>query len=118
MITHPVTDMVACNNIVDLPSEILCMVLTYLDLRTLFNLRSTCHTFYELCSLAFLYTKLDLQPFWHLLNGEFIELLPSLTDNITALNLSWLKVCNLDVHIQILHNTTIKIETIKNMHTQ
>ena len=28
-----------------------------------------------------------------------------------------LKVCNFDVHIKILHNTTIKIETIKNMHT-
>ena len=25
--------------------------------------------------------------------------------------------CNFDVHIKILHNTTIKTETIKNMHT-
>ena len=28
-----------------------------------------------------------------------------------------LKVCNFDIHIKILHNPTIKIETIKNMHT-
>jgi hypothetical protein len=27
------------------------------------------------------------------------------------------KVCNFDVHLKLLHNTTIKIETIKNMHT-
>lgn len=87
-----IASMVSCNNIVDLPSEILCMILTYLDLGTIFKLRSTCHTFYELCSLGFLYNKVDLQPYWHLINEDFIGFMPSLTDNITMLNLSWIKI--------------------------
>lgn len=62
-------DMVSCSNIVDLPNEILCMVLTYLDLKTVFRLKSTCQTFYDLCSLGFLFNKLDLQPYWHLVRA-------------------------------------------------
>jgi F-box/leucine-rich repeat protein 4 len=59
-------DMVSCSNIIDLPNEILCIVLSYFDLRTIFRLRSTCKTFYQLCSHSYLFNKLDLQPYWHL----------------------------------------------------
>ena len=62
------SDMMTCANIVDLPKEILCMILTYLDLRTIFRLRSTCQTFQELCTFGFLFNKLDLQPYWHLVS--------------------------------------------------
>lgn len=85
-------DMQTCANIVDLPNEILCMILTYLDLKTLSRLRSTCQTFQELCSFEFLYSKLDLQPYWNLIDEEFIEYLTQRTDKIAMLNLSWTKM--------------------------
>ncbi len=61
-------DMVSCANITDLPNELLCIVLYYLDFKTIFRLRSTCKKFYELCSLSYLYNKLDLQPYWNMVN--------------------------------------------------
>ena len=55
------------NAITQLPSEILCMVLNYLDLKTIFRMRSTCKVFYELSNFYFthLNDRLDLQPYWH-----------------------------------------------------
>ena len=65
-------DMTSCSNLVDLPNEILCMILSYLDLKTVSRLRSTCQTFYELCSLDFTYNKLDLQPYWNLVSSYLL----------------------------------------------
>jgi hypothetical protein len=50
--------------ITSLPNEILNLILAYLDLKTMFILRSTCKTFYQLCSDKILFKKLDLQPYW------------------------------------------------------
>lgn len=61
-----------CSNLVDFPKEILCLILNYLDLKSIFRLRSTCKTFYDVCTYDYLYHKIDLQPYWNLV-GIFIE---------------------------------------------
>jgi len=55
-----------CSNIVNLPKEILCLILTYLDLKSIFRLRSTCKTFYGVCTYDYFdyYHHIDLQPYW------------------------------------------------------
>jgi hypothetical protein len=61
--------------ITSLPNEILHIILAYLDLKTIFVLRSTCKTFYELCSDKALFKKLDLQPYWStVFNFKFIRI--------------------------------------------
>ena len=55
---------VTCSNIVNLPKEILCLILTYLDLKSIFQLRSTCKTFYDACTYDYFYNQIDLQPYW------------------------------------------------------
>ena len=80
-------------NIVDLPDDVLHIILeNYLDLKSIFNLKSTCKRFYIVCSDNHLFRKLDLQPFWSLITEDFIEDLSCLTENIEMLNLSWTKL--------------------------
>lgn len=55
-----------CSNITELPYELLGTIISYLDLKTIFTLRSTCKLFYDLCSDEYLFKKLDLHPYWHL----------------------------------------------------
>lgn len=62
-----------CSNIVDLPKEILCLILSYLDLKAIFRLRSTCRTFYDACTFDYFYHKIDLQPYWHLVNNNLFN---------------------------------------------
>lgn len=83
---------IQCSNIVELPNEILHIILSYLDFRTLFNLRATCKHFYEICSDEYFFQRLDLQPYWYLVNDDLIKLLTSLTNDIKMLNFSWLKL--------------------------
>ncbi len=56
-----------CANITDLHDDVLNYIIeNYLDLRSIFRLRSACKRFYCLCSDSHLFRKLDLQPFWNL----------------------------------------------------
>jgi F-box/leucine-rich repeat protein 4 len=79
-------------NLANLPSDVLFAILSYLDLRSMFCLRSTCKKMYELFSEEQLFSKLDLQPYWNMVNDEFLNLLSQLTSNITMLSLSWSKL--------------------------
>lgn len=54
-----------CTHITELPYDILNMILLYLDLNCIFNLRSTCKFFYNVCSEQHLFKKLDLKPYWN-----------------------------------------------------
>jgi F-box/leucine-rich repeat protein 4 len=64
--TTPPNKMTSCSNITELPNEILNLILSYLDLKAIFSLRSTCKAFYDVCSDDHLFKKLDLQPYWNL----------------------------------------------------
>ena len=88
--------MTSCSNIVELPNEVLNMILSYLDLKTLFKLRSTCTTFYNVCSDEFLFKRIDLQPYWYLVDDNFIDVLAKLTRKTTHLNMSWTKLKTCD----------------------
>ena len=68
------TDMIPSNssgsnnnslNLINLPKEILLSIMSYLDLKTIFRLRSTCKTLYEICTFDFFYHIIDLQPYWY-----------------------------------------------------
>jgi hypothetical protein len=68
------TDMIPSNssgsnntslNLINLPKEILLTIMSYLDLKTIFRLRSTCKTLYEICTFDFFYHIIDLQPYWY-----------------------------------------------------
>jgi hypothetical protein len=84
--------------IINLPKEILFMILLRLDLVTIFKLRATCRTFYDYCNSEFknlkYFQKLNLQPYWHLVDDTFIETISPMTGRITMLNLSWIKLKN------------------------
>jgi hypothetical protein len=55
----------SASTILDLPYDILNIILLNLDLQSLFSLRSTCKFFYSLCSESSLFKKLDLHPYWN-----------------------------------------------------
>ena len=67
-LTSTTSDMGKCSNLCDLPHEILHMIITHLDLRSLFRLRSTCSLFYDMCSDSALFKRLVLKPYWHQVN--------------------------------------------------
>lgn len=56
----------SANNLADLPYDILIMILSQLDLKTIFSLRSTSKFFYNICSDEKFFRKLNLHPFWNL----------------------------------------------------
>lgn len=84
--------LVSCSNIVDLPNEILNMILSYCDLKTIFTLKSTCKLFYNICSDEHLYRHIDLQPYWHMANDGLVDQLAQSASKTTMINLSWTKL--------------------------
>ena len=84
--------LVSCSNIVDLPNEILNMILSYCDLKTIFTLKSTCKLFYNICSDEHLYRHIDLQPYWHMANDALVDQLAQSASTTTMINLSWTKL--------------------------
>jgi hypothetical protein len=60
------TKITSCSHLTELPNEILGIIFSYLDLKTIFRLRSTCKFFYELCSDECLFKMLNLKPYWYL----------------------------------------------------
>ena len=102
-----------CSNITELPNEILNIILTYLDLRTLFNLRATCKHFYDICSDEYFFQRLDLQPYWHFVNDDLIELLSSLTNDVKMINFSWLKLSSKLVLENFFVNSCQSLITLK-----
>jgi hypothetical protein len=85
-------------NVVELPDDVLNTIIeSYLDLRSTFNLRSTCKRFYFLCSDARLFRRVDLQPYWSLVNDEFIEVLGCIADELEMIDLSWTKLTDLTI---------------------
>ena len=107
------TKITSCSDLTELPNEIFGIIFSYLDLKTLFKLRSTCKFFYELCSDESLFKILNLKPYWNLvsfclylfinlkykfyyfkilkLDDQFLSLMIDLTIDIRALDLSWTK---------------------------
>ena len=102
-----------CSNLTELPNEILNIILSYLDLRALFNLRATCKHFYDICSDEYLYQKLDLQPYWHLVDDSFIHLLADLTNDVKMINLSWTKLASKEVLERFFINSCQSLITLK-----
>jgi hypothetical protein len=85
-------------NICELPDDVLNIIVeNYLDLRSIFNLRSTCHRFYFLCSDPHLFRRVDLQPYWNLVNDGFVEVLGCVSDEMEMLNLSWTKLTDSEI---------------------
>jgi hypothetical protein len=66
--TGQLTKITSCDDLTELPNEILGIIISYLDLKTIFRLRSTCKYFYELCSDECLFKTLNLKPYWHLVS--------------------------------------------------
>lgn len=104
------------NNLADLPYDILIMILSHLDLKAIFSLRSTSKFFYNICSDEQFFRKLNLHPFWNLVRNYYfliifilfltyfkyiiltkkvddnlLECFTHVTNDIKMLNLSWTK---------------------------
>ncbi|XP_037094539.1 F-box/LRR-repeat protein 4-like, partial [Pollicipes pollicipes] len=69
--------------------EILCRLLTYLDLVSLSRLSLACTHLRRLCADPVLYSQLDLQPYWHLVDASVVPFLVSRGSYLTKLDLSW-----------------------------
>lgn len=52
----------------DLPIDVLAIIILNLDLKSFFNLRSSCKALHQLCSDQRFFRHLDLQPFWNMVN--------------------------------------------------
>ncbi|XP_043193598.1 F-box/LRR-repeat protein 4-like isoform X1 [Amphibalanus amphitrite] len=75
--------------LLQLPEEIICRVLSCLDLVSLSRLSLTCRHLHRLCSDPLLYSQLDLQPYWHLVDTSIVPFLTSRASCLTKLDLSW-----------------------------
>ena len=102
-----------CSNLTELPNEILNLILSFLDFKTLFNLRATCKHFYEICSDEYFLQKLDLQPYWNLIDDNLIGLLAELATDIKMINLSWLKLNSKSVLEIFFINSCKSLTTLK-----
>ncbi|CAL1528204.1 unnamed protein product [Lymnaea stagnalis] len=73
-----------------LPKEIVHLILSYLDLQDLCRLAQTCSHMKAHCYDPYLYTDLNLQPFWTQVSSSSMLLMIPKCLRIQRLNLSWL----------------------------
>ncbi|CRK96470.1 CLUMA_CG010042, isoform A [Clunio marinus] len=74
--------------ITDVPYEILCNVVSYLDLKSLYNCSQVCKYFRNLVFDPLLYTEINLKFYWHLSTSSFMESLTQRSHLIKKLDLS------------------------------
>lgn len=53
----------------DLPIDVLAIIILNLDFKSFFNLRSTCKSLRDLCTDERFYRHLDLQPYWSIVRN-------------------------------------------------
>jgi len=100
-------------NLATLPNDVLFAILSYLDLRSIFQLRSTCKRMYELCSGEQLFVKLDLQPYWNSVNDDLLNLLSQLSSDMTMLSLSWSKLVTNQAFSRFVRNSCSSLQLLK-----
>ncbi|CAF0707679.1 unnamed protein product [Brachionus calyciflorus] len=100
-------------NIIELPDELLDKIISFLDLKTVFSLRSTCIKFYNLCNDKDIYKNLNIKPFWNCVNDKFLETLSKITDEILILDLSWTKFKQSIIFEKFLKNSCCQLTFLK-----
>ncbi|XP_060073861.1 F-box/LRR-repeat protein 4-like isoform X2 [Ylistrum balloti] len=72
-----------------LPEEVIRLILSYLELSSLFNACCTCRLLQKQCSDSLQYTELNLQPYWYKVDSSVLENFQSKCGHLHHLNLSW-----------------------------
>lgn len=72
----------------DIPYEVLFNVMSFLDLKTLFQTSRVCKSFRQLATDPLLYVEVNLKFFWHLANSSLLQTLSSRCSLIRKLDLS------------------------------
>ncbi|XP_055935988.1 F-box/LRR-repeat protein 4-like isoform X1 [Argiope bruennichi] len=77
------------NGLSMLPSEVTSFIFSFLDFRSLCSASRTSRLFKKICYDPALYRDLNLQPYWHLVDEDFLMSLGSRLSLLKKLNLSW-----------------------------
>ncbi|XP_077978669.1 F-box/LRR-repeat protein 4-like [Glandiceps talaboti] len=72
-----------------LPSEVIQLLFSYLDVPSLCNAALTCKLFCKHCYDPLQYVELDLQPYWSQIDDSALDGLHSRCRHLQRLNLSW-----------------------------
>ncbi|CAF1364141.1 unnamed protein product, partial [Didymodactylos carnosus] len=90
--------------LIRLPFDILFTICTYLDLRSLIRLSSTCRYLYDKCLHPLQFQALNLQPYWYGITNYSIDYFFSLKCTQTKyLSLAWTKSINLQSFTLLLN---------------
>jgi hypothetical protein len=105
----------SCFDLSNIPFDILVLICSYLDLRSLVRLSSTCHYFRQHCLDSLQFQSLNLQPYWNGLNDVAInEFFQYHCQQTRYLSLSWSKSIQLSSFERLL-NVTCKHLTQLNL---
>lgn len=88
-----------------LPFDILFLINSYLDLRSLVRLSSTCRYLHEQCLHSLQFRSLDLQPYWNKITNQSIEQFFSQYCSQTRwLSLAWTQSIHIESFQRLLSN--------------
>jgi F-box and leucine-rich repeat protein 4 len=94
----------------DLPFDILCMICSYLDLRSLVRLSSTCRSFHRQCLDSLQFQSLNLQPYWNGITNYSIEhFFVDHCEQTRYLSLAWTRSIQYSSFKQLLNSCSTNI---------
>ncbi|XP_065839547.1 F-box/LRR-repeat protein 4-like [Oscarella lobularis] len=76
-----------------LPDEVIQIIISYLDTRSLCRAAQTCSLLFRHCYDASLYTELDLKPYWNTVDDCTLKGMQTRCSRLTKLSLSWTGGC-------------------------
>ncbi|XP_050540575.1 F-box/LRR-repeat protein 4 [Daktulosphaira vitifoliae] len=77
-----------------LPDETLMLIFSFLDLKSLRRCMAVCKRFNDICKDEFLYTEINLKPYWSSFSYLMLTSLEPYCTRLTKLDLSWCGITN------------------------
>jgi len=97
-------------NLTKLPFDLLFLICSYLDLRSLIQLSSTCRYLREQCLHSLQFVSLDLQPYWNGITNYSIEdFFVNYCNQTRYLSLAWTKSIQYSSFNQLLNICSNKL---------
>jgi F-box/leucine-rich repeat protein 4 len=107
---HEKVDIDLQTNLLKLPFDLLFIICSHLDLRSLIQLSSTCRCLRELCLHPLQFQSLNLQPYWNGLTNDSIEnFFVNYCIQTRYLSLAWTKSIQYSSFKQLLNRCSISL---------